>query len=697
MDKISESILHEYPYPIAKCYEKLVRSRDILDRRDQCRYLFEATLKYCACLAVAQYLDNGHPDHSTNAALSFLSKPSLGHWLNLFKLCVRQNQSIGKSLFAPEIFGKIKDRPGLIQGYNTIKKYIDPEKDSRTESISILPFLDVMVTYRNRSIGHGAPQRDHTEELVPVIEKAIVDLLLHLDCLKQNSLVYLSEIRVERGQFVHTLVRLMGVTQVAMPDFVTGREDALIGYDRNLFLFCMDTSIPLFTLHPLVIYSSDEVFLLQNGDLKHNVDYLCHHTGEICSADRIYEDFKEKFNIFLSSETATNEVDSEQIYMNSVRMSLVDGKIVPEERMYLDELCTRLGISSGRAQELETLVYRELGLNHDGKEPIPHMRRRIVAAQPHLNTVSKKYLRLLFFPYASVHLGFWANFVSRLAAQAQKYDMVFSMVAPDPATDYDPAAMTALVADMMHILEMHSPDLMIMVPSPSRPFAELFQKWVDNLDIPIVTIDTEFFSYDFFRKKGLPIPPIIQINNVEGGRQAGRILLQHVPEGCEKPQFLAMPGLEDAPHSRARLQGFEETIKSAYPDAKIRVLPPGGFQRQKARKVIEEFMEDVDISRYQGIFCCNDEMALGVYTALCMRWDLSLPMLHFRIVGFNNTTEMTNAMMIDRTGFLAGTIDQNLENYMETIFVVIEMLLKGEPVQERYLIPPIAVSSQISE
>jgi ABC-type sugar transport system substrate-binding protein len=254
--------------------------------------------------------------------------------------------------------------------------------------------------------------------------------------------------------------------------------------------------------------------------------------------------------------------------------------------------------------------------------------------------------------------------------------------------------MTALAADMDRIIDMHRPDILMMVPSPSRPFMELFQKWFDKFGIPLMTIDTEFFSYNFFRERNLKVPPIVQIDNAEGGRMAAEMLMERLPEQGQKLQYLVMPGLEDAPHSQARIHGFQEAVITRYPDARIRILPPGNFRRQKARKVFEDFLEDADLSRYQGIFCCNDEMAVGVYTALSTTSRKTSISHKFSIVGFNNTTEMQNAMLVEPDGMLIGTIDQNLSDYTETVFTVIDRLLKGEAVEERYLIKPVSIRAK---
>jgi len=693
MESIVESILHEYPYPIAKCYEKVLGARDILDRWNKIRYLFETTLQYCSCITIAQYLQTTHDDQKINFALTYLTRPTLGHWLNLFRLCSKYNQLAGATVFAPDIFEKSKEHNNIISGLNSIKEFLEPGKKIQYDTASMLGFMEVMVTYRNKTAGHGSPQSDHIEKYTPILEKAIIDLLLHLDILSHISLVYLSEIRVERQSFVHTLYRLMGTSKVLIRDYLTSREKSLIGFDKQLFICSPDTEIPAFTLHPLVICSTDEVFMLQSSDLKHNIEYLCHHTGSIYTADRIFEDFKERFGSFFSEKIGPAEIDVEKIYIDAVRMSLVDGTIQEEERAFLDEMRSSLDISDIRAQEIETLIWQELNnksLSLKAQETSQESKK--VKKSPSSQVVTVQYSpRILFFPYASVRLGFWADFVSRLAALAHKRGMVFSMVAPDPLADYDSAFMTANLAEMNNILETHKPDLIIMVPSPSRAFMELFQKLFINIKAPLMTIDTEFFGYEFFHKNNLQVPPIVQIDNREGGRMAAKMLLERIPNDIGRVNFLTMPGIEDAPHSRARILGFEEFVNQTYPDSRVKVLPSGGFQRLSAQQVFKNFLEDADLSRYQGIFCCNDEMALGVYTVLCSQLAKDSENLVFGIVGFNNTIEMQNMFLVDKTDKLVGTIDQNLSVYIDAIFSITDKLLKGEIVQERYLIRPIPI------
>jgi DeoR/GlpR family transcriptional regulator of sugar metabolism len=352
---VQQTILHEYPYPIAKCYERMLRARTAADRCDQARYLFEVTLKYSACLAIADYIRSGQTDEATRASLACLARPSLGHWANLLRQCLRHTTQAALAGLGEAWLQKVRPKPAMVAAYRAMRTFVEGESKAATDSFAPIAFAEMMVRYRNRSIGHGAPQADHTEKFAPILEAGVLELLLHLETLKALPLVHLAEIRVERRQFVHTLTRFMGTSPVPLADHVTGRDAALLGNDKTLLLMPPEGTASPLSIHPLAIHVSDDVFLLHSCDLQHTVSYLCHHTGVIYAADHIYEDFREQFARFLDSNgTSASGTNVEAMYESCVRISLIDGVIAAEERQYLDELALRLSLPSERAAAIES-------------------------------------------------------------------------------------------------------------------------------------------------------------------------------------------------------------------------------------------------------------------------------------------------------------------------------------------------------
>jgi DeoR/GlpR family transcriptional regulator of sugar metabolism len=372
MERVSESILHDYPYPIAKCYERLIRTRERGERWDAIRYLFEVSLKYAASVAIAQYLQSGAASAATNGSFACLARPSLGHWLNLLRLCVREASSAQACyVIGPELFERRRNSDAIKNAVSAIRGFLAPDGNRQSEAVSSFAFAELLIAYRNRSAGHGAPDRRHIEEFAPLLEPAVVDWLETLGEIRRHPLVHVSEIRVERRRFVHTLTRLMGTTPVPMADYTSTPENALIGTDRTLFLADPETGRPNLRLHPIAILAHDDVFLLQKSDLEHTVQYLCHHTGATYTADHIYEDFREQFAKLMGDESSPSALDTTDVYAGVVRMSLLDGVIADEERVHLEDMRVRLELPLDRALEIEESVRTHLRRSRSEEDARP--------------------------------------------------------------------------------------------------------------------------------------------------------------------------------------------------------------------------------------------------------------------------------------------------------------------------------------
>ena len=693
MPKIIETILHQYPYPIAKCYERLVGARDATERWNSTRYLLEVTLKYCACIAISQYLHNSEPDEKTDAALACLNRPSLGHWLNLLIRCSQNNQNLDAAFLQQDVFSPIHERPLMVEAYQEMRAFRSGNVSMKgSKKMTMLLFIESFIAYRNRTGGHGAPSAEHIESIAPILENAAIDLLIHLDVLRHLQLVYVSNIRLERQSCIHSLTRLMGTSQVSMQDYVTDHNNALIGHDRKIFLSMPDDEKPLVSMHPLMIYSRSEVFLLHHSDLKNNVEHICHHSGEFYSADRIFEDFKDILGDLLeSTNRESGKFDPYQVYEEAVRMSLIDGILSEQEQEYLLELRGQLGLSQEHAEAIESKIKSKMEFIEDPVDSSVASEETSVdiSIQKAVEPTHEKTIHLLFLSYSSVGNSFWAEFVSRLASAAHSRDWVFSMVMPDPANDHDAAAMANLIADMDRIIGTHQPDVIMMVPFPSPTFTTLFEKLYRNFHTPLITIDTELADSSELIKQQRRIPPAVLIDNEAGGRLAAQALLRAHQSLREEPRFLVMPGLDDAPHSQARVKGFQDHIVAKHPKARIRKLPEGRFDRARSQRVFEDFIEDVELSRFDGIFCCNDDMALGVFAAVCHWINDGGSHTNFPIVGFNNTAEFRSVMAADPHDLLIASVDQALGRYTEKVYSAIESMLSGETIEDKILITPV--------
>jgi len=690
--EVQNVILHDYPFPIAKCYERVVGARDEHQRWDACRYLFEVTLKYLSCIGIAQYLQGDMDEENINGALACLTRPSLGHWLNILRLVNSQNQDRERSLLPPDLMIKSRENIRMAAAINVIKELSDA-RGSKVEAVSPFFFLENMVSYRNRTAGHGAPQPEHIKSITPILESAIIEFLEKFDFFRQNALVFISEIRVERQSIIHSLYKLMGTTKVALPNLVTGKEDALFGSDKTLFICGPDNLVPLLSLHPLVIFANEDLYMLNHADPLQTVEYVCHHSGLTYTADRVFDDFREKMGAFFGHVLPESLIAKEQAYKAALMVSLLDGIIQDDERAVLDNLILQFGIPQARAQQLELAALKAspdptTGATAQARMDAPNLWPAPVENGQEVGMPR----RLLFFPYASMSQGFWADLTGRLVSSCQRKGYIFSMLAPEPGKDHDAAGMTALLSSLEQITASLKPDLLVMAPPPSAGFLDAFSLWYSGRRIPLMTVATEFHDYRIFKSMEVARPPMVRVDDALGGRMAAEILSRTIEPGIERPQVLVLPGLDLAPSSLLRVKGFRERFAELHPSGRCKVLHHADLHREKAIRVLEGFFEDADPFRYHGLFCCNDEMALGSYEALLRMADSTSAPLRIPIVGFDHSQEMAQALRNDRSGMLAGTIDQNLPVYIEKLLEMADAIVSGsKSAESQVLVQPIAV------
>ena len=162
-------------------------------------------------------------------------------------------------------------------------------------------------------------------------------------------------------------------------------------------------------------------------------------------------------------------------------------------------------------------------------------------------------------------------------------------------------------------------------------------KAANKANIPVVTVDRG--------ADGGEVVCHIASDNVEGGRMAGEYLAKLVDY---KGKLVELEGIPGTSAARDRGAGFNEVIKK-YPDIKIVARQEAGFDRAKGMTVMENILQaqpEID-----GIFCHNDEMALGALRAVEAAGRLSA----IKIVGFDATDDAVKSV---KDGKLVATVAQ---------------------------------------
>jgi hypothetical protein len=309
MMDVKFDILYRYPYPVAMTYHNADNAREVLGAHDQRVKLFEVILKYLATIAIAQYVRDGADDERVNHTLRGLARPSLGQWNGFLREILSYYDHLGKvdQVFIPDMypayFEKSKNRPALAEAYNAIRNFLEERTDSGTTSLAIRQFFDIMITYRNKTVGHGSLTRQHCEQINDVLFSALEGLLTALSFLKEHRLVYIEDVRVRRGKYTHEMISYMGSTPPSRMKaaFVSENPDEY-RIEEQLYLCEPDNDIPTLSLHPLMIAWQGDVLFLNESEREKDIEYLSYQTGQIKKPDRLVEDFKEILGVIFSGE-----------------------------------------------------------------------------------------------------------------------------------------------------------------------------------------------------------------------------------------------------------------------------------------------------------------------------------------------------------------------------------------------------------
>lgn len=296
---IKTQILYQYPYPIALTYHNADNAREAVGAHDQRVKLFEVTLKYLSSIAIAQYLHDRLDDERVKQALQGLFRPSLGQWNGFLREVLSAYERAGRiqQMFIPELYDaynkKQRERPAMIEAYNMIVNYVQNRTDSAVTSLSVRQFCDAMVNYRNKTIGHGAINRYHCEQINDPLFAALEEMLGQLGFLEAYKLVYVEDVRLRRGSYTHEMISFMGSTPPSRlkEAYVTDNQDEY-RVEEQLYLCRRGTTVPVLSLHPLVIAWQNDVLFLNESERDRDIEYLSYQSGQIKRPDRLLEDFK---------------------------------------------------------------------------------------------------------------------------------------------------------------------------------------------------------------------------------------------------------------------------------------------------------------------------------------------------------------------------------------------------------------------
>lgn len=187
--------------------------------------------------------------------------------------------------------------------------------------------------------------------------------------------------------------------------------------------------------------------------------------------------------------------------------------------------------------------------------------------------------------------------------------------------------------------------------------------------IPVINVD-DFIDKDELAAAGGEIVSFIGSDNFAGGKLAGEAMGKAF-EGQENVKIAVIEGMAGVPNSILRADGFKEAL-SAFANCEVVFSQPGDWDTQKGYdQATNAITANPDL---KGIFCCNDQMAMGALSAAAAagREDIL-------IIGYDANTDAVEKVL---SGELYGTVAQYPSDMGKQGVETAVKVMKGEAVEE---------------
>jgi WD40 repeat protein/serine/threonine protein kinase len=279
---LDESLVARLPLPLAQLYRRAHEVTLPLERHLVAFYLWEATLKLVASVAVVEYAAGDAPDPAIAERLRNLARPSLGHWREFVRLLLPPLAARGDSAFVAlhDFFlGPPRDDLPAAAGLDALLRQHLEDRAGARATVALPELLDRLVSYRNRELGHGAvglAKPAFYERMGAALLSAAAEVQTRVDVLAGRQLVHTDAVRLAGGLWVVDRTELIGERGRRLPPMELPREatDQLPDGER-VYLEGPAGRRPL---HPLLLYDAEarEVLFLNARRGKRGAQYICY-------------------------------------------------------------------------------------------------------------------------------------------------------------------------------------------------------------------------------------------------------------------------------------------------------------------------------------------------------------------------------------------------------------------------------------
>ncbi|MDI9484753.1 MAG: sugar ABC transporter substrate-binding protein [Bacillota bacterium] len=261
----------------------------------------------------------------------------------------------------------------------------------------------------------------------------------------------------------------------------------------------------------------------------------------------------------------------------------------------------------------------------------------------------------------ALNSDYWKTVEAGANAAAEEFGVEISVVGPSAETQVQEQF------DMLQDQLTREIDALVVAPLRPTATVAVFEQ-AKALGIPVFLIDTDA---DWDDKA-----TFIGTGNYDAGAMAGKYFMEKMPEGGDV--VIIRGAMGDLTHDE-RVNGFVDAVKGS--NINVVRIQAADSERGKGMDVMQNML--MALPNIKGVYCSNDEMALGALRAVEMAGAEGII-----IMGFDGSPDALKSV---RDGGLTGTVKQDSYGigYYGIEYAV--KLLNGEQIDKRIPVPTLIV------
>ena len=291
---ISEELLRRLPLPLAQLCRRAQNATVPAERAKHVFFLWEASLKLLASVAIVSYAEQEACDPAVVDRLKNLTRPSLGQWREFLRLLLPELAKRDAAAFGPLsglVDARARDDLPRLAALDSALRLAAGGAGGTRVTVRLHDLFDRLVQYRNNEF-HGAAGNRPTvfyADLGNALLSGAQEFFEKFDVLAGHRLMYVKEVkRLSTGDFLVERYELIGETArrveppLRLADTATTRQ--LL--PDHVYVSPANQPDRLRLLHPLLVFNFEagEVSFWQKKLSAAKAEYLCYNTN--LAADR---------------------------------------------------------------------------------------------------------------------------------------------------------------------------------------------------------------------------------------------------------------------------------------------------------------------------------------------------------------------------------------------------------------------------